>query len=314
MKKVIISQDELDQGNGQFQEYMQYVERRLSSKYFEPAMALFNFVDIIKGDGYNIELGSFCDEAAKNVEKWVSNFYAERGDISYCFPGVAYKVNGAVYMLRMPVSRVSEIMLTDAVVNLTQPAADSIGSKQLERLENDYNDFYDCYYGVSKFHTIVSTHLDASAQRIYNGAAQFALSRWESLHFVEKAMKELLTPLNINITGKNGHDIRGAIYNEWLKAGLQPLPVKLLDDVMCNANAVRYEKKPQDFDKTLKAYHSAVRLGGLIAEQIPSVPNMQEKLAVKLEEFSLDAVMTFARLILAVDPQAGNWSRVKLIR
>ena len=314
VKKVIISQDELDQGNGQFQEYMQYVERRLSSKYFDPAVALFNMVDIIKADGYSIELGTFRDDAAKNVEKWTSDFYAERGYISYCFPHVAYKVNGTAYMLRMPVDRIDEIKLTDAVISLSQPAADSIGSNQLERLENDYNDFYGCYYGISKFHPTISTHLEASAQKIYSGSAHFALSRWESLHFVEKAMKELLAPLNINITGKNGHDIRGVIYNEWLKAGLQPLPVKLLDDVKCNANTVRYEKKPQEFDRTLKAYHSAIRLGGLIVDQMPSVQKMQEKLAVKLEDFSQDTGMTFARLILAVDPRAGNWPRVKLIR
>ena len=314
MKKVVISQDELDQGNGQFQEYMQYVERRLSSKYFEPAMALFNIIDIIKKDGYSIELGSVRDDAAINVEKWVDEFYAERGHISYCFPGVAHIVNGAVYLLRMPVDRVSEIVLTQAVISLTQPAADLISTKQLERLESDYNDFYNCYYGMSKFHPTVVTHLDSSAQKIYSGSAHFALSRWESLHFVEKAMKELLTPLGIKITGGKGHDIRGAVYDEWLKAGLQPLPVQLLDDVMCSANSIRYEKTPQPFDSTLKAYHSAIRLGGLIAEQVPSVPKMEEQLAVTIGELSLDAVMAFARIILAVDPQAGNWPRVKLLK
>jgi hypothetical protein len=313
VKKVVISQDELEQANGQFQEYMQYVERRLSSKYFEPAMVLFNIVDIIKEDGYDIELGSVRDDAAINVEKWVNEFYAERGHISFCFPGVAHKVNGAVYLLRMPVNRVSEIMLTQAVMDLTQLAADMISPKQLERLESDYNDFYNCYYDMSKFHPTVVTHLESSAQKIYSGSAHFALSRWESLHFVEKAMKEVLSPLGVKFTGSNGHDIRGALYDEWLGAGLSPLPVQLLEDVMCSAK-IRYEKTLQPFDSTLRAYHSAIRLGGLIAKQLPSIPEMHEELSMKVGEFSLDAVMAFSRLILAVDPQAGNWPKVKLLK
>lgn len=84
------------------------------------------------------------------------------------------------------------IPLTVAVEDLTDTAAASISSKRLLALTNDINEFYDTLYEICEFLPTAVIHLRDAAQRILKGPMFFGLARWDTLMFVEKAMKQLL--------------------------------------------------------------------------------------------------------------------------
>lgn len=158
------------------------------------------------------------------------------------------------------------IPLTVAVESLTDNAAASISSKRLLELTNDFNEFYEALYEISELLPTTVVHLRDAAQRILQGPMFFGLARWDTLMFVEKAMKELL-PKGISVRGSDGHDVNGAVHEAWIAADLPALPADLLDDVMCSPTT-RYSKTAMPLDSTLKAHHSSVRLGALIAKNL----------------------------------------------
>lgn len=311
MQKILISQQELDEASGQFDEYMQYVKHRLSVD-LDPRTALFSAVSLISKDGLKIELGSFRDVAAQNVGNWLDEYYGERAHIEFALPRLAYRLDGAIFLLRMPVPRMDLIPLTVAVEDLTDNAAASISSKRLLALTNDFNEFYDALYEISELLPTTVVHLRDAAQRILQGPMFFGLARWDTLMFVEKAMKELL-PKGVSVKGADGHDVKGAVHEAWIAAGLPALPTDLLDDVMCS-HTVRYSKTAMPLDPTLKAHHSSVRLGALIAKNLTTLDGSQDELRIKLEKVRPDPLLSVARVERALTVVSGGWSRVELSR
>ncbi|AUO22880.1 hypothetical protein [Pseudomonas sp. NC02] len=311
MQKILISQQELDEGAGQFDEYMQFVKHRLSVD-LDPRTVLFSAVSLISKDGLKVELGSFRDAAAQNVDNWLIEYYGARAHIEFALPRIAYRIDGATYLLMMPVPRMDLIPLTVAVEDLTDSAAASISAKRLLALTNDFNEFYDALYEISELLPTTVIHLRDAAQRILQGPMFFGLARWDTLMFVEKAMKELL-PKGISVKGADGHDVRGAVHEAWLAAGLPALPMELLDDVMCS-HTVRYSETTMPMDTTLKAHHSSVRLGALIARNLKTLDGSKNELSIKLESVRPDPLLSVARIEKAITIINGGWSRVELSR
>ncbi|MCK8668216.1 hypothetical protein M1M11_25370 [Pseudomonas azerbaijanoccidens] len=311
MQKILISQQELNDGSGHFDEYMHFVKHRLFVD-LDPRTALFSAVSLISKDGLKIELGSFRDAAAQNVENWLSEYYGERAHIDFALPRIAYRLDGAIYLLRMPVPRMDLLPLTVAVEDLTDNAAASISSQRMSALTNDFNEFYDALYEISELLPTTVIHLRDAAQRILQGPMFFGLARWDTLMFVEKAMKELL-PKGITVKGSDGHDVRGAVHEAWLAAGLPALPMGLLDDVMCS-HTVRYSETTMPVDTTLRAHHSSVRLGALIAKNLVTLDGSQNELRIKLEKVRPDPLLSVARIEKALAVVSGAWSRVELYR
>jgi hypothetical protein len=313
MQKIEIPQIELDQGDGRFHEYMKYVAHRITAKPSNPMLALFSATEIIRRDGLTIQLGSELDAAGTTVTNWFDNFFGKRSNISYCFPPIAYQLFGIPYLLRMPVMRVNEFLITQAAIDLTSDVSRELSDRQVAKLEREFNEFYDAFFSIARFDATTVVHLESAAQHIHYGAVHYALSRWESLHFIERAMKEVLEPLGVFKKGSEGHDVGGVLHNEWIKAGKKALPTELLNDVQCSAN-IRYEKTPQPFLATLRAHHSSIRLASLIANELPAVPRMEEKLDISMDEIGRDSTLALARIILAIDPSSDNWPPVTLIR
>lgn len=311
VQKILISQQELDEGSGQFNEYMQYVKHRLSVD-LDPRTALFSVVSLISRDGLKVELGSFRDAAAQNVDNWLIDYFGARAHIDFALPHLAYRLDGAIYLLRMPVPRMDLIPLTVAVEDLTDNAAASISAKRLLALTNDFNEFYDALYEISELLPTTVIHLRDAAQRILQGPMFFGLARWDTLMFVEKSMKELL-PKEISVKGADGHDVRGAVHEAWLAAGLPPLPMDLLDDVMCS-HTVRYSETTMPVETTLRAHHSSVRLGALIARNLTIFDGRQDELSIKLEKVRPDPLLSVARIEKALMGVNGGWSRIELSR
>jgi hypothetical protein len=312
MEKIEITQQELNQASGNFELYMFYVKQRILGKT-TPEMALFAAVDRVKKDGFEIVLGSYSDEAGTRVRDWFENHYGDRADISYCFHPIAYDIGSHPYLLRMPMLRVEAIPLIEAVVNITEENAASISRNKLDSIEREYTELYNAMYNISVFSPMTSIHIKQASSLIMEGSATFALSRWESLYFVEKAMKEVLSPLGVNITGPEGHDIQGALHTAWKANGLPALPEDLLSDAMCTTK-MRYNETPQPFPSTLKAHHSSIRLGSLIADHMTAAPTMEDEHHVKIKELSRAPGLNLARLIKAIDPESGNWPAVKILR
>lgn len=98
MKKVSITQEEINQGEGNFHDYMSYVRDRLSAKFVEPSYSLFAAADLISEDGYKKLLGSNPDNAGLSAANWLVNFYGDRQPISYCFPPIVYQINGGLIL------------------------------------------------------------------------------------------------------------------------------------------------------------------------------------------------------------------------
>jgi hypothetical protein len=86
------------------------------------------------------------------------------------------------------------------VVGLTEEAVMRITSSKLEKLQADYNEFYTMFYDISRFDVTTIIHLESAADRLLAGAAHYALSRWESLHFIERAMKEVLEQKGVRLS------------------------------------------------------------------------------------------------------------------
>lgn len=311
MQKVTITQDELNQGTGRFEEYMKYIAQRLAAKNINPKIALFAATDLIQKDGYSIRLGSFKDEAAINVSRWFDELYGERQNISYYLPAVAYQINGAIHLLRMPILREPTMHVCEAVIDLTDQMANQISQNQFLALEQNYNEFYDAMHLISRLDKVTVTHLEASAQYLLDSPALYAQSRWEALHFVEKAMKEQLDPLGVSFSGKDGHDIKGMLHDEWMKTGKPALPIAFLSDAWCSA-AMRYEKTSQPFLITLKAHHAAIRLGAQIAECLPDIQQIQDKLSIPVGELNRDAALAITRAVSAI--KSSKPEPIKLLR
>lgn len=311
MQKILVSQQELDDASGQFNEYMHYVKHRLSLD-LDPRTALFSAVSLISKDGLTIKLGSVRDAAAQNVENWLNDYFGERAHIEFALPKLAYRLNGAVYLLRMPVPRMDRIPLTVAVESLTDNAAASISSKRLLELTNDFNEFYEALYEISGLLPTTVVHLRDAAQRILQGPMFFGLARWDTLMFVEKAMKELL-PKGISVKGSDGHDVNGAVHEAWIAAGLPVLPADFLDDVMCSPTT-RYSKTAMPLDSTLKAHHSSVRLGALIAKNLAIIDGSQDELRMELEKVRPDPLLSVARIEKTLAAVSGKWSQVELTK
>lgn len=312
MEKPTITQEELDQGTGNFNQYMLYVKQRIAGKT-TPEMAIFSAVSQIAKDGFKIEFGSFSDDAAKQTQKWFDNHFGERAHISYCFHPVAYEIGGNSYQFRMPMMRVEEIPLIEAVEDITEENASSISNKKFLQLVQDYNELYDAMYNISAFSPITSIHVKQACNFIMEGSSFYSLSRWDSLYFVEKAMKEILEPLGVQLRGADGHDIQGALHSAWQSKGLQSLPEELLTDVMCSS-AMRYNETTQPLSSALKAHHSSIRLGAIIANYLPAVEKMGEELHIKAKQFSLAPSLNIAKIIAAVDPTYGSWPPVRIMR
>jgi len=312
VRKVLITQDELDQGDGNFHDYMSYVRDRLAAKFIEPKDALFAAAQIIGDDGFEVRIGTDSNGAGLAISNWLRNFYGDRQNISYCFPHIAYQINGAIYHLRMPIFRVKDIPILDAVIALTVESAKRLSKKQLDKLQSDYNEFYSIFYDISRLDVTTVIHLESAADRLLTGAAHYALSRWESLHFIERAIKEVLEPKGIRLSGGDGHDISGALHRAWIAAGLQPLPESLLTQVMCPPS-IRYQKTPHPFLASINAHHASIRLGALIAREIPAVPRMTESLMIRNSDIAREGPLAIARVFKALDKTSDNWPTVRLM-
>lgn len=312
MKKVSITQEEINKGEGNFHDYMSYVRDRLSNKFIEPSYSLFAVADLITADGYKISLGSNPDDAGLSVTNWLANFYGDRQHISYCFPPIAYQINGVLYCIRMPIERVKEIPLLEAVNGLTEEAVMRITRSKLEKIQSDYNEFYTMFYDISRFDVTTIIHLESAADRLLAGAAHYALSRWESLHFIERAMKEVLKLKGVRLSGSNGHDISGALHREWIKVGLPPLPIELLQQVMCTP-AIRYQRAPHPFIASVAAHHASIRLAAIIAREIPQQPKIEDKMIINSSVLFREGALAIARLYKSLDPTSEMWETVRLI-
>lgn len=260
-----------------------------------------------------MSVGSDSDDAGTNLSNWFQNFYGARGNISYCFPPLAYQLFGIPYLLRMPVLRPEKLLLTQAFIDLTEEISVRVSQKQLALLEQEFNEFYDAMDMIARLDPTTVVHLESSAQRIHTGAVHYALSRWESLHFIERAMKEVLEPLGIRAGGAEGHDIAGFLHEKWIQAGKTPLPNTLLANVQCTAH-IRYEKAPQPFLSTLKAHHSAIRLGALIANELSTVDPIEEKVNIRLKDLARGGIMALARILPALAQLAPEESRVSIAK
>ncbi|RQZ27627.1 hypothetical protein DIE14_10485 [Burkholderia sp. Bp9017] len=314
MQKVEITQHDLNTGSGDFHDYMKFVIQRLATKTADPALYLFYAAEIITADGHTINVGSDHDDVGVNVANWISSFYGDRENISHCLPALAYQINGVVYLLRFPIHREPQMLFTQAVIDFTDLAVENASHKSLTLLELTYNEFYNFLYLISRLDTTTVTHLQASAHRIYDGAAHYALARWESLYFVERAMKEILSNEGLAIKkGSDGHDVRGELHNAWIAARKPALPLNLLDDVMCSAS-IRYERTPQPFIATMRAHHAAIKLGALIARELPAPPAMEDQMSVELKVISRDPVLSLARLTQSLKPSIANGPYVQLLR
>ena len=313
MQKIEITQEELNQGAGQFDPYMEFVWHRISSKSSAEKLALFHAVDVIQRDGLSIQVGSNPDDAGIVVANWFSNFLGTKAKISYCLPAVAYQLHGIPYLLRMPIVQQSRLLLTQAVIDLTPEIAKSLSDKQTTMLQRDFNEFYEALFVISRLDATTVIHLESAAERICESAVHNALSRWESLHFVERAMKEVLDPLGVRTSGSQGHDIAGSLHAHWINAGKQPLPQALLSDVQCSA-AIRYERSPIPFVSTLKAHHSSIRLAALIASEIPAVSEMKDTLTLSHKGLARNASLEIARAIPAFKKLIEPIERTELIR
>ncbi|MDQ9169007.1 hypothetical protein Q8A64_01150 [Oxalobacteraceae bacterium R-40] len=313
MQKIKITQSELDEGNGRFDDYMKYIDHRLSSRSVDPRMALFTAAELIKQDGLKIYVGNHSDNAGLSVANWLHNFYGDRETISYCYPSIVYQLAGRPYLLRMPIQKPPEMLVSQAVIDLNEEIVKSLSDSQISALNKDYSQFYDALSLIARLDVTTVVHLEAAAQRIYEGAPLYALARWESLMFVERAMKEILVQEGCrNFRGADGHDIKGALHAEWTRLGKSALPENMLDDVMCSPS-IRYERTSQPFLATLRAHHSAIRLGALIAKEIPPVPTMEEELSISIKEIARQGILALARLIPAL-AKTDEPTVVKLIR
>ncbi len=313
MQKVSITQDELDLGEGRFDQYMQYVLQRLSTASCMPELAVFQAVELVKKDGYLIKFGSNMSSSGVSVANWMANNFGERKNISYCLPHIAYQIYGVTYFLRMPILRPESLLLTQAVVDLTPDLERRLSVRQFSRIEEDYNDFYGALEKIVRFDSTTVIHLESAAQRIYEGSAHYALSRWESLHFVERALKEVLEPLGTKETGRNGHDIAGALHRHWQSNGKKPLPPSLLDSVKCSAD-IRYQRSPISFVRAINAHHDSIRLAALIANELPAAPPMEDKMTISLKDFMRGASLLIARILPALARDHLPTRRVKIIR
>lgn len=311
MRKVSITQEEINKGDGNFNDYMGYVRDRLSAKFVEPRNSLFAAIDLISNDGFTIDLGSEPDDAGLAVANWMSNFYGDRENVSYCFPHIAYQINGVIYQLRMPIVREEKIPLLEAVIGMTEEAAARISKNKLIKLQSEYNEFYSIFYDISRLDTTTIIHLESAAERLLAGAAHYALSRWENLHFIERAMKEVLEPKGVKLTGSNGHDIRGALHREWITAGLSDLPSDYLDQVMCSPS-IRYQRAPHPFLTAINAHHAAIRLGVLIVREIPEELNIIDNLNIKTADLIREGPLAIARVYKALALKSDAWQPVQL--
>ncbi|MEO3715613.1 hypothetical protein [Roseateles flavus] len=311
MQKVKITQEELSRGDGQFDRYMQYVFQRLTAASCVPELALFQAASLIKKDGYVIKLGSDPDAVGLSVANWISNHFGERQEISYCLPQVAHQLYGITYLLRMPILRPDSILLTQAADGLSPSFEQRLPAKMLAQFEQDYNDLYGALELIVRLDATTVVHLESAAQRLYAGSVHHALSRWESLHFVERAMKEVLEPLGVKETGKNGHDVAGVLHDCWQAAGKKPLPRKLLDDVHCSAD-IRYQKSPAPFLQAMQAHHASIQLAALIAQEIPPVPPLESGMLIRFKDLVRDASLLLARIQPALqgEKSAVQWVKV----
>lgn len=190
-----------------------------------------------------------------------------------------------------------------------QPLSD----KQTSMLQRDFNEFYEALFVISRLDATTVIHLESAAQRICESTVHNALSRWESLHFVERAMKEVLDTLGVRTSGSQGHDIAGNLHVHWINAGKRPLPQALLNDVQCSA-AIRYERSPVPFISTLKAHHSSIRLAALVASEIPAVSEMKDTLTLSHRGLARNASLEIARAIPALKKLMEPIERTELIR
>jgi hypothetical protein len=102
-----------------------------------------------------------------------------------------------------------------------------------------------------------------------------------------------------------GHDVRGALHDAWIEADKLALPLEMLDAVMC-PSSIRYEKTPQPFITTVRARHAAVKLGALIARELPAPPVMEDEFSMKIKTISRDPVLALARIVQSIDPSFVN--------
>lgn len=313
MQKIEVTQDELAEGDGRFNDYMKYVIHRVNAAGVHPSVALFAAADIICKDGHALVIGSYCDDAGTNVMNWVDNYYSHRAHIPYCLPSVAYNINGVPFLFRMPTLRYPSMLLTQVVEDLTDQAAAEISPSKFVLLQNDYNEFYEALYLICRLDAVTVSHLKVAAQYICDGSAHYAMARWESLHFVEKAMKEVLTPLGIKVGNSSGHDVKGALHDAWKKAGKPELPSELLEDVMCTS-AMRYQTTAQPYRATIRAHHSSIRLAALIGKELSGLPTMNETLSLEIPTVSRDPLLAVTRAISAIDPSTLAPQFVKLVR
>lgn len=312
VQKISITQEELDFGEGQFDQYMQYVLQRLTASSCVPELAVFQAIELVKKDGYSIRLGSDTDLSGVSVANWITNIFGERQNISYCLPYIAYQIYGVTYSLRMPILRPDSMLLTQAVVNLSPDLEGRLSVRQFAQIEKDYNEFYDALEKIARFDPTTVIHLESAAERIYAGQAHYALSHWESLHFVERAMKEILEPLGIKETGKNGHDIAGVLHNHWQNLGKKPLPQPLLDAVKCSAD-LRYQRSPTSFVRAIHAHHDSIRLAALIAEEVPPALPMEDRMTISLKDLTRGASLLIARTLPAFTRDQSPDRRVKIV-
>lgn len=67
-------------------------------------------------------------------------------------------------------------------------------------------------------------------------------------------------------------------------------------------------------DTTLKAHHSSVRLGALIAKNLTTLDSSQNELRIKLEKVRPDPLLSVARIEKTLTVFNGGRSRVELSR
>ena len=123
------------------------------------------------------------------------------------------------------------------------------------------------FYKTEPFISAALGDLEAAIEHILNNIPHYGLSKWASLQFVEKLIKQLLTKKTIRF--KFNHDLKG-LAELAAQSGLPSLPIELINRIMCSAQ-IRYNEGGTTLDKAISAHHASIAIADILPFHV-SVP------------------------------------------
>ncbi len=256
----LITFRDIEERTEAFLAYMEAIDRRLRGAGVSiPGRPILAFRELAR-DGLQIALPS---ELSRPILDWFEARYGTRLSVDWSIGRSILLIRGDPYVLRFPriYGRFNGIVDVTAIAEgFTKELFAALSDDERTILVNLFVRQYECFRYIDLLAEDLKSSIDSAVFRVVGTNRHFGESKWASLQFVEKLLKQFIGK---HENPSHHHDLR-RLASRGQQLGCGEVPEYLIRNIQCDAG-VRYGESRVTVAQAVAALHAAIKVGRIMA-------------------------------------------------